>query len=205
MYSKLIWIMPQVEKQRYWIQGKISIVSLNQNFWHMACPSCQKSISARDEAIFDCFNCNSKKVMAKPSVKFEVLLTDASGSMTATMFENYAEEYFLVDGKKLMQFAAEKDQNVIAVFPKLALENEYRIQLKPREYPSRGVKALAYNISGIKLAVTEDKANEDPLPKTGKSSLAEIKVIKRLFPEDDDAGAASELTFESPCISIETT
>ncbi|KAF7136577.1 hypothetical protein RHSIM_Rhsim08G0049800 [Rhododendron simsii] len=174
-----------VEKQMYWIQGKISIVSLNQNFWHMACPNCRKSIIARDEVIFDCFNCNRKKVMAKPSAKFEVLLTDASGSMTATMFESYAEEYFLVDGKKLMKFAAEKDQNVIAVFPKLALENEYRIQLKPREYPSRGVKLLAYNIGGIKPAVTEDKANEDPLTETGKYSPA-----------------ASEVTFESPELQL---
>ncbi|KAG5534846.1 hypothetical protein RHGRI_022837 [Rhododendron griersonianum] len=174
-----------VEKQMYWIQGKISIVSLNQNFWLMVCPNCRKSISARDEVIFDCFNCNRKKVMAKPSVKFEVLLTDASGSMTATMFEDDAEEYFLVDGKKLMKFAAEKDQNVIAVFPKLALENEYRIQLKPREYPSRGVKVLAYNISGIKPAGTEDKANEDPLTETGKYSLA-----------------ASEVTFESPKLQL---
>ncbi|KAG5534047.1 hypothetical protein RHGRI_022258 [Rhododendron griersonianum] len=106
-----------------------------------------------------------------------------------------------VGGKDLVEriLRFHKDQNVIAVFPKLALENEYRIQLKPREYPSRGVKALTYNISGIKPAVTEDKANEDPLTKTGKSSSAEIKVKKRLFLEDDNAAAASELTFESPC------
>ncbi|KAG5534844.1 hypothetical protein RHGRI_022836 [Rhododendron griersonianum] len=176
--------LEMVEKQMYWIQGKISIVSLNQNFWLMACPNCRKSISARDEVIFDCFNCNRKKVLAKPSWKFEVLLTDASGSMTAIMFEENAEEYFLVDGKKTHEICC-RDQNVIAVFPKLALENEYRIQLKPREYPSRGVKVLAYNIGSIKPAVTEDKANEDPLTETGKYS-----------------SAASEVTFESPKLQL---
>lgn len=67
----------------------------------------------------------------------------------------------------------------------MALENEYRIQLKPREYPSRGVKVLAYNIRGIKPAVTEDKANEDPLTETGKYS-----------------SAASEVTFESPKLQL---
>ncbi|KAE9457497.1 hypothetical protein C3L33_10602, partial [Rhododendron williamsianum] len=30
-----------------------------------------------------------------------------AGSMTATMFENHAEEYFLVDGKTLMKYAAD--------------------------------------------------------------------------------------------------
>ncbi|KAI8541419.1 hypothetical protein RHMOL_Rhmol08G0059300 [Rhododendron molle] len=105
--QKLILADAEVEMQMYWIQGNISIVSLNQNFWLMVCPNCQKSIRAKDEVIFDCFNCNRKKVMAKPSVQFKVRLTDASGSMIATMFEDYAKEYFLVDGKKLMKFAAE--------------------------------------------------------------------------------------------------
>ncbi|KAG5528331.1 hypothetical protein RHGRI_029114 [Rhododendron griersonianum] len=66
-------------------------------------------------------------------VKFEVLLTDASGSMTATIFENHAEEYFLVDEKTIMKYTVENDQNVVAIFPKLAIENEYWIQLKRHE------------------------------------------------------------------------
>ena len=39
-------------------------------------------------------------------VKFEVQLTDGSGSMFATMFENHAKEFFLVDGNTLTKYAA---------------------------------------------------------------------------------------------------
>ncbi|XP_058211740.1 replication protein A 70 kDa DNA-binding subunit D-like isoform X1 [Rhododendron vialii] len=152
----------------------MSIVSLDQNFWYMSCSNCRKAISAREETLFDCFQCNSKKVMAKPRVKFEVLLTDAFGSMTATMFENHAEEYFLVDGKTIMKYAAENDENVVAIFPKLAIENEYQIQLKRRKYPSHGVKVLAYNINSIKPALNEDNSKQNEPTNTGKSSGAEI-------------------------------
>ncbi|KAG5524234.1 hypothetical protein RHGRI_031040 [Rhododendron griersonianum] len=119
-------------------------------------------------------------------VKFEVLLTDASGSMTATMFENHAEEYFLVNGKTLMNYAAEKDQNVVAIFPKLAIENEYRIQLKPREYPSHGVKVLAYNINSIKPGFSEQSSKEDQATNTRNSALPETKAKKKLFQVDDN-------------------
>ncbi|KAI8529350.1 hypothetical protein RHMOL_Rhmol12G0218400 [Rhododendron molle] len=141
-YQKLILADAEVKRVTYWIQGKISIVSLDQNFWYMSCSNCRKAISAREETLFDCFQCNGKKVMAKPRVKFEVLLTDSSGSMTATMFENHAEEYFSVNGKTIMKYAAENDQNVVVIFPKLAIENEYLIQLKRREYPSHGARFL---------------------------------------------------------------
>lgn len=178
-------IPEMVESQTYWIRAKISIVTSDQEFWYMSCSSCRKSISATSETIFDCFNCNTKKVMAKPRVKFEVQLTDGSGSMTATMFENHAKEYFLVDGNTLMKYAAENTENVIAVFPKLALQNEYRIQLKPREYPSRGVKALTYNINTIKPTLSENKENDDPLTKARASPSLEIKAKKKLFSKDD--------------------
>ncbi|KAH7840137.1 hypothetical protein Vadar_013131 [Vaccinium darrowii] len=178
-------IPEMVESKTYWTRAKISIISSDQNFWYMSCNSCRKSISATSETIFDCFNCNTKKVMAKPRVKFEVQLIDGSGSMTATMSENHAKEYFLVDGNTLMKYAAKNAKNVIVVFPKLASQNEYRIQLKPREYPSCSVKALTYNINTIKPTLNENKENDNPLTKTGASPSLEIKAKKKLFPKDD--------------------
>ncbi|KAF7144295.1 hypothetical protein RHSIM_Rhsim05G0191900 [Rhododendron simsii] len=115
-------------------------------------------------------------------------------SMTATMFENHAVEYFLVDGKTLMKYVAENDQNVVAIFPKLAMENEYWIQLKTREYPSHGVKVLAYNINNIKAAFNEDSSKEDQPTTTANSPLAKNKAKKKLFQEDDNPTTTSEET-----------
>ncbi|KAF7151818.1 hypothetical protein RHSIM_Rhsim02G0009400 [Rhododendron simsii] len=112
--------------------------------------------------------------------------------MTATMFEKHSVEYFLFDGKTLMEYAAENDQNVVPIFPKLALENEYWIQLKTREYPSHGVKVLAYNINNIKPAFNEDSSKEDQPTTTANSPLA--NKAKKLFQEDDNPITTSEET-----------
>ncbi|KAH7834148.1 hypothetical protein Vadar_013148 [Vaccinium darrowii] len=146
----------------YWTRGKISIIDEEQTFWYMGCSKCLKAISANEEITFDCFLCNAKQVQAQPRAKFEVQITDDSGSIMATMFEGQANKYLVVNGKMLKAYATEKNSNVIGVFAKKELDLLYEIQLKQREYKSRGTSKLAYSISAMRDDESQSSAQNSP-------------------------------------------
>ncbi|KAE9452740.1 hypothetical protein C3L33_15370, partial [Rhododendron williamsianum] len=124
------------------------------------------------------YNDNIKKLEDTLQVYNTYLISNATVKFTMQTVKFTAIKYRTVDADfdwqwtidASMKYATENDQNVVAIFPKLAIENEYQIQLKRREYPSHGVKVLAYNINSIKPALNEDNSKKDQPTNTEKAS-----------------------------------
>ncbi|KAK6930796.1 Replication factor A, C-terminal [Dillenia turbinata] len=74
-------------------QGQINFKEIIQKYYHMACKKCFHAITATYHYEYTCNFCNEKQ-LAKPRYRFEVNLSDASGAITATLFEEMAEQIF---------------------------------------------------------------------------------------------------------------
>ncbi|XP_058225000.1 uncharacterized protein LOC131334140 [Rhododendron vialii] len=70
-----------------------TVTDFAQNFYYLACSICKKATNAYGDGDFWCNYCN-QKVPALTKIKFNIQLTDPTGTIEATVFSEIAAEFY---------------------------------------------------------------------------------------------------------------
>ncbi|KAG5528042.1 hypothetical protein RHGRI_028843 [Rhododendron griersonianum] len=87
------------------VQGIIEVTDFNKKFICFTCSICNKSTNAYGNGDFWCDYC-TQKVATLPRTKFNIQITDETGSVIATVFTEKAEALYDVTATELAQHAA---------------------------------------------------------------------------------------------------
>ncbi|KAG5532372.1 hypothetical protein RHGRI_026864 [Rhododendron griersonianum] len=94
--------LPRIVSECYWIRPVCKITDINQNFFYMSCSKCNHGTDATDDTPFWCNFCD-QKVKPMPRCKFNVMLSDSTGNITATTFTKIAETMFGITAQYLKE------------------------------------------------------------------------------------------------------
>nr|XP_027102684.1 uncharacterized protein LOC113723902 isoform X2 [Coffea arabica] len=97
--TKIILLKPTQKSS--WVRVFFSFEHIFQKFWYMGCKKCFRSTAAPHRVVFTCNSCKEKHP-AEPRCRFDVDLTDSTGTITASIFSELAENLLTFIGLEAM-------------------------------------------------------------------------------------------------------
>ncbi|XP_027169736.1 uncharacterized protein LOC113769480 isoform X2 [Coffea eugenioides] len=97
--TKIILLKPTQKSS--WVNVSFSFEHIFQKFWYMGCKKCFHSIAAPRGVVFTCNSCKERHP-AEPRCRFDIDLTDTTGTVTASIFGELADNLLTFTGLEAM-------------------------------------------------------------------------------------------------------
>ncbi|KAG5557241.1 hypothetical protein RHGRI_007490 [Rhododendron griersonianum] len=136
------------------VQAIVRVTDFGQNFYYLACSICKKATNAYGGEDFWCNYCN-QKVAALTKIKFNVQITDPTGTIEAAIFSEVAAKFYNITGTD-----AKDGQLALPILHMLAEPKKCLITLKAYMHNYARISQLKFNVHTISLdnsTETEDR------------------------------------------------
>ncbi|XP_027174570.1 uncharacterized protein LOC113774208 [Coffea eugenioides] len=176
-----------------WVKASISFEHIFQKFWYMGCEKCFRSTSADYGVLFMCNTCKQKH-KAEPRCKFDVDLSDDTGTVTATLFGDLAEKLLSFTAKEAMDHYF---QNMVLSLETLHEDlrlKKFLAYIRPVQVPLADAKqrfTVIYYKEGSHehISVTDSSEQAFICPSSGGTSSSKAKVcLLQKFDASDESG-----------------
>ncbi|XP_058210401.1 replication protein A 70 kDa DNA-binding subunit B-like [Rhododendron vialii] len=143
-----------VEKTQYLnVQAVARVTDFGQTFYYLACSICKKATNAYGNADFWCNYCN-QKVSPLTKIKFNIQITDPTGTIQAAVFSEIAAEFYNITATDAID-----GQLALPVLHMLAEPKKCIITLKAYMHNYAGISQLKFNVHAISLRSNTETEN----------------------------------------------
>ncbi|OIT07350.1 hypothetical protein A4A49_01369 [Nicotiana attenuata] len=98
-------IQSQPHKHLFYVEGKLSFPTAYQDFYELLCSHCGQQYRTHSPKIIHCASCK-QRAMLTPRARFEVVMTDASGSTVATLIGELGEKFLDMTAADIYEISA---------------------------------------------------------------------------------------------------
>ncbi|XP_058186447.1 replication protein A 70 kDa DNA-binding subunit B-like [Rhododendron vialii] len=143
-----------VDKTQYLnVQGIARVTDFSQNFYYLACSICKKATNAYGNGDFWCNYC-AQKVPALTKLKFNIHITDPTGTIEATVFSEVASEFYNITAADTID-----GQLALSVLHMLAEPKKCIITLKASMHSYAGINQLKFTVHSISVDNNTEMTN----------------------------------------------
>ncbi|XP_071913724.1 replication protein A 70 kDa DNA-binding subunit B-like isoform X2 [Coffea arabica] len=125
----LIYFLQSTQKFA-WVRASMSFENIFQRYWYMACKKSFKAIDASYGYSYSCNKC-SEHQKATPRCRFDVILSDKSGRVTATLFGDLAEKLLTYSALDAMQYFHKNIELPLMHVHEALRAKEFAVQIQP--------------------------------------------------------------------------
>ncbi|KAI8543797.1 hypothetical protein RHMOL_Rhmol08G0246700 [Rhododendron molle] len=135
------------------VQGIARVTDFSQNFYYLACSICKKATNAYGDEDFWCNYC-ARKVPALTKLKFNIQITDPTGTIQATVFSEVASEFYNITAADVIN-----GQLGLPTLHMLAEPKECIVTLKANMHSYAGINQLKFTAHSISIGSTTEDAD----------------------------------------------
>ncbi|KAG5542824.1 hypothetical protein RHGRI_015805 [Rhododendron griersonianum] len=168
---KINQLPTMVDKQEFhWIQAICKVVDLTQRFWYLTCSKCNNATDAISDGPFWCNHCKAR-VSPVANLKFNIELSDKTGSIVATVYPRDAEGMFGITAEYLKENLRQGELSPSAI-EKLCVGVEYAVRVKAYNYTKYKLPNCLYSIHEYDLL---NKTKRDMFYETADDSTSKAE------------------------------
>ncbi|KAG5517413.1 hypothetical protein RHGRI_037972 [Rhododendron griersonianum] len=182
-----------VDKQEFhWVQAICKVVDLTQQFWYLTCSKCNHATNAMSDGPFWCNHCK-QRVSPVANLKFNVELSDQTGSIVATVFPRDAEGMFGITAEYMKENIKQGELSASAI-EKLCQDVEYDVRVKAYNYTKYRLPKCLYSIHQYDLPskTKRGKTAENAGGSTSKIEKPRKKARRQLFLNEQSNASTNE-------------
>ncbi|KAG5537195.1 hypothetical protein RHGRI_024583 [Rhododendron griersonianum] len=166
-----------VEKQEFhWVAVSCKVVDLTQHFWYSTCSKCNNATDAMADGPFWCNYCK-KRMSPVVNLKFNIELSDKTGSVIATVFQREAEGMFGINTDYMKENIQQGKPSPSAI-EKLCQGVSYAVRLKVYNYTKSRLPRCLYSVHEYDL-LAKTKRKKKSSKKSDVSSSGAEKPSKK--------------------------
>ncbi|XP_016449716.1 uncharacterized protein LOC107774633 [Nicotiana tabacum] len=169
--------------ERFYVEGEISLPEHFQQFYLLGCSECNHLVWRKIKREIQCINCRLPRMLI-PRCRFEVEITDETGTITATMSEGLGERILSMTAEQIYDITGVKNELFpIAHINQLLTDKLFRVQLQrsSSRTPDKNAGSL------VLLSYTEKPAMFLPEESTSVSGADKIMEEEPILMTDAKA------------------